>query len=174
MKTNFKLLLLFIICSTKISAQNSAIILTPNYHTNINNQTNFYPLPIKTNPVSTHPDNGYYAAFKATKSQNIQVDENGKIMFFIIDGYVFDRKGRTLGRINLDSDGKCGETVVVPSPQSCYNTFFLLTTYTTSGGVIGGYASFDKIKIEYDAYDNLIPGSGLSSELEQVEVPSTF
>lgn len=166
--------LLFSIMCWVVQGQNQVKILAPNYVKENTIIPSIHPLPIKTSPASTHPDNGYYAAFKATKSQNIQVDEDGKIMFFIIDGYVFDRKGRTLGRINLDSDGKCGETVIVPSPQSCNNTFFLLTTYTTSGGVIGGYASFDKIKIEYDAYDDLIPGSGLSSELEQVAFPSTF
>lgn len=92
MKTNFKLILLMLFFTTKIFSQNPAAILAPKFLY----IGNVYNLPIKTSPASTHPDNGYYAAFKATKSQNIQVDENGKIMFFIIDGYVFDRKGRRL------------------------------------------------------------------------------
>lgn len=159
MKTNFKLLLFLIFFTSKLLAQNSSVILSSNFIVN----EFLYSLPIST--IVTSNGSGYQGQ-PAKKSQNIQVDATGKITFFIVDGMVYDRKGRAIGAINQTSDGKCGETVILPSPDNCKNSFFLLTTYSSSGGVVGGYASFDHLTISYDVFDNLMPGSGLRSTNE--------
>lgn len=181
MKTNLKLLLLVLLLSTKILAQNPAVILTPNYIVNYPGYT-FSALPIgNPNTTSTaDPLNGYFANFKAKKSQNIQVDAQGKILFFIVDGYIFGRSGQFLGQVSLNidnvygsglgyADGVVGETMVIPSPNcTSSNVFHLITSYTNSptGTAIDKRASYDKLTISYDVFDNLIPGSGLLSTHE--------
>ena len=66
----------------QIIAQNSHWILAPNY-TSI---TQGIVLPLPTS-------SGGYQGQPAQFSQNIQVDKDGNILFFIVDNYVYDRKG---------------------------------------------------------------------------------
>jgi hypothetical protein len=164
MKTNLKLLLFTILCSANLLAQNRARILTPFY--SLESFPNVIALP-NYSPTTTDPTVGYFANFKAKKSQNIQVNNDGEIMFFIVDAHVYDRKGKFLGIINGNTDGITGETMIVPAPGCVSNNiYFLVTSYQADfDQLIHAYASYDKITIEYDANDNLIPGTGLESVL---------
>lgn len=185
MNTNFKLLLLLLICSAKIFAQNSAIILTPKYQIYNNPVLNSLPIGNPNTTSTADPSNGYFANFKAKSSQNIQVDAQGKILFFIVDGYIFGRSGQYLGLVSKNigsvsnvgpayADGVIGETMIIPSPDcSNSNVFFIVSSFTDNPGSVGitgidKRASYDKITISYDVFDNLIPGSGiLSTQAEQ-------
>jgi hypothetical protein len=180
MKASILINLLLLFCVSLSMAQNPAAILTPNYVYDGNPLS----LPIgNPNTTSTaDPLNGYFANFKAKSSQNIQVDAQGKILFFIVDGYIFGRSGQYLGQVSLNAvningsatyhaQGVVGETMVIPSP-GCEgrNTFLLVSTYTNDNGSISidKRASWDKIVISYDGVDNVIAGSGVYSQTEEL------
>lgn len=150
-----------------VSAQNPVKILAPKYYDNITNTLT--PLPQVASGAT-----GYHGE-RPTGAQNIQMDATGqKILFFIIDEHVYSRKGELIGDLpwqDLDINvpyiaqtaptGISGESLIVPTKQ-CSNEFFIFTTYKIIG-FIGATAVYDKIKVEYDANDNLLPGSGLYS-----------
>lgn len=146
-------------------AQNPAKIMAP-YYLNENGLT-YTALPVVVG--STAPENGYMAGLKAQHSQNIQMDPlTGKILFFIVDDYIFDRKGRFLGHVSAGSKGIVGESVIVPGTV-CNNTnvFFIFSTYSDpSGPTYTSLGSYDKITIAYDSQDNLIAGSSVLSNTE--------
>lgn len=177
MKTTiFKLLTQFcvlIILSGTLQAQNPAQILTPKYFKDFGSVKSYDPLPIPSTAVPLpgfDPTHGYNG-FKAKGSQNIQVDAEGKIMFFIVDGYIFDRKGNLFGLVALNAtntglgDGGFCETAIIPSPEcGTPNTFFLLTTYKLPSGPEGYSACWDKIVISYDNNDDPTPDSYVLSK----------
>ena len=170
MKHFFKSFLIgSILCNMAwVYAQNPAKILAPNYYKN----SGLSSLPQVPATIS-----GYHGE-KPIGSQNIQMDGSGtKILFFMIDEHVYNRKGELIGDLpwqDLDQNvpylpetaplGVSGEVVIVPAKQ-CGNEFYIFSTYKLDGNYdIGSTAVYDKIKVEYDANDNLLSGSGLYSE----------
>lgn len=146
-------------------SQNSARILTPNFHSDIITP-NFQLLP--TNSSSVNGVIGYQGLL-AKASQNIQMDASGEeILFFIVDDVVYSRKGLAIGKLmggNSPSyepaNGMVGEMAIIPS-DVCENEFFIIGTYKGTG--VEGFRGFwDKVTVLYDDEDNLIGNSGLAS-----------
>ncbi|MDD2983823.1 MAG: T9SS type A sorting domain-containing protein [Crocinitomicaceae bacterium] len=173
-----------LVFGSNLLAQNRTKILTPFYLNEVGLAYDSLP-----KPPGYDPNDPYfgYNGMKAKGSQNIQVDKNGKIIFFIVDGFIFDRKGNKLGNVsnkapnhmlsipygngaNEWADGGFGETAIIPSPDcETSNSYFIVTTYRLFGnpGSVDGYsASWDKVVISYDANDNVTAGSYvLSNEI---------
>jgi hypothetical protein len=83
MKNKFLSMSLILLCSFKLFAQNPALILAPNY---ILTST---PLPLPTfGPNDADLNNGYDGQ-KANYSQNIQVDAQGNIVFFMVEEVLY-------------------------------------------------------------------------------------
>ncbi|MBL1281115.1 MAG: T9SS type A sorting domain-containing protein [Fluviicola sp.] len=162
------LILLSVVFTTLSYAQNNAVILAPNYTPDITG-LGFVALPT-SNPGNTpnNPLDGYDGD-PATFAQNIQVDDAGQIMFFIIDGYIFGNRGQLIDIMSITSifgsnpssyvKGKEGEILIVPVPKKC-NEFYIFSTIY-DGGLSGVYPVFSKLHIEYDNFGNLLSGSGL-------------
>ncbi len=78
-------------------------------------------------------DNAYeFQGQVAQFSQNVQVDEAGEVLFFAVDGRIYDRKGRLLAD---EADADCqvclekgsSEILFFPVPGSCLR-FYVVTT----------------------------------------------
>jgi hypothetical protein len=166
--------------SLELFAQNPNLILAPKY--SINGQDPI-PLPIPSGAMGnsgtpqTHPGNPWlyaldgYDGQKATGAQNIILDNEGKIMFFVVNEGVYDRKGRSLGFMNNPNinpgafgksfvEGTIGELAIVPVPNEC-NSYYLLSSIDPSGQTQYGFPYYSKVIINYDNNDNPLPGSGL-------------
>lgn len=92
-----------------------------------------YPLPIPTDVGADERYNGQIAA----RSQYLQLDDQGKVLFFIVDGRIYDRKGYLIAD-NVD-DVDCSECVrkgisgvaVLQVPGSC-TRYYVFTTAENS------------------------------------------
>ncbi|MDD2983573.1 MAG: hypothetical protein PHQ74_09305, partial [Crocinitomicaceae bacterium] len=168
------LICIILMFGSNLLAQNPAQILTPHYFMDINQTQTYDSLPKAPGYIPGDLFFGYNGD-KAVGSQNIQVDAEGKIMFFIVDGYIFDRKGNLFGLVALNAatsssntglgDGGFTETSIIPSPDCGEsNAFFILTTYKLATGTEGYLACWDKIVISYDSNDNPIPDSYVLSK----------
>ena len=77
------------------------------------------------NAAGVDPELQYQGAI-ATRSQYIQLDDRGSVLFFIIDGYLYDREGYLIAAGGTDA-GACpecllngtSEVIVHPVPQRC-------------------------------------------------------
>jgi hypothetical protein len=83
---------LAIACAYQGFGQNPGVILAPNYIDNVTGEASLKPLPIpsvadgNTNEFGDYADliDGYDGQ-QATSAQNIILDKEGNIMFFIVD-----------------------------------------------------------------------------------------
>lgn len=141
-----------------VQAQNPAKILAPNY------SYGAAPVPL---PIGTGAD--HYSGDTAKFSQNIQVNNQGEILFFIVDGFVYDRKGDFLGFLSPEAGGPInplfaangyqGETLIINDPNCTNLDEFIVVTCITPGnlngsGTNGTIPVYDKVKIAYDAFGN--------------------
>lgn len=174
--TNTILSIGFIFMMNQIIAQNSHWILAPNY-TSI---TQGIVLPLPTS-------SGGYQGQPAQFSQNIQVDKDGNILFFIVDNYVYDRKGHIVtchysgglsSQVPLESwqrsdsvyyfsslvsmVGTASEVLIIPDKNDC-NQFHLISTGHDNTS-LNTYVSYGKLKVSYTESGDLTPSSGIIAQ----------
>tara|TARA_R110002072_G_scaffold303077_1_gene492883 strand:+ start:1083 stop:5153 length:4071 start_codon:yes stop_codon:yes gene_type:complete len=164
------LTLLSVVCTTLSYAQNNGVILAPSYIPDIANPI---PEPLPTNfPGNTNPNDpldGYDGA-PATSAQNIMVDSLDEIVFFIVDQYIYDKKGALIDVFNVQSVGSpyatgiISEIAVVPVPGEC-NSYYIISTQHI-GSVSLAFGFYSKLTINYDDFGNQLSGSGL--ELQDI------
>lgn len=151
-----------IILSFCVNAQNNIWSLPPNYFHNIFQQT--FPLP--TQPGSNglglnyHPSNGNTVS---QFSHNAMQDKDGNLLFFIVDGVIYDSEGYYIARMTTDY-GYAGdmvgfvETVIVPVPGNCQQYYIIGTT----GGDVVSVGSHTGLRAYYAlldfSFDNFITG----------------
>ncbi len=109
--------------NTYLQAQNPIWSLPPNY---IKNNT---PQPL---PQGTANIVDYQGAVTEYAS-NSYIDASGNLLFFIVDGYIFDKHGREIDQferiIGLGNIVKGhGELVIFPNPDNCQQ-FYIATCY---------------------------------------------
>lgn len=111
------------------TAQNSIWSLPPNYAKWIGlvlQPPQPLPIPLEGwNPGSTIPNdsNNYYDGYDGQISggcHNAMQDKDGNLLFFIVDGFVYDKLGYYIGDINLNYQvfGRT-EILIVPDPSDC-------------------------------------------------------
>src|SRR5690554_255664 len=119
-----KLMILSLIIgfSNNLSAQNEVWILPSNH---LNDQGVIIPLPtVSTNEWGYHGD-------PATTVSNAMQDANGNLLFFIVDGEVYDKDGYTIGVLNfvinntLDIKGTA-EVAIAPVPGNCSQYYIFM------------------------------------------------
>ncbi len=102
------------------------------------------PLPVPDDPVALA--NGLtYAGELPQHSQYVQLDDRGRVLFFIIDGDVFDRDGYLIARRSAEIQGSDsypfldglvkegrGELVVAPVPDRCGAWYLIHSRRPTS------------------------------------------
>lgn len=92
------------------------------------------PLPTSTNPDI--PDLYEYQGGIAQRSQNMQSDESGNAMFFIVDGNIYNADGLLIADAAVDAlDRNCqvcvhpgDELQIVPVPGSC-SRFYVISLF---------------------------------------------
>jgi hypothetical protein len=99
------------------------------------------PLPTSFDPGI--PDAYEYQGQTALYSQNVQCDANGDVLFFLVDGNVYNRDGLLIAD-NVDgADGQpcesclfkgLTEAAIIPVPGSC-ELFYIVTVHIQSTGV---------------------------------------
>jgi hypothetical protein len=155
-----------------ILAQNSGVILAPNFIPDIALNQVLIPLPIPiTNNNPTDPSDGYDGA-AATCSQNIQMDRSGKILFFIVDEFIYDRKGRLLGEMygvttndpfNIPIKG-ISEVLIIPVPGICDEYYIVsgsMVDYLFEQNQTPAEGFFSRLKINYCENDEVSNDSKL-------------
>jgi len=160
MKTVALLLLSFVLSNTICQAQNPYWMIAPKY-LNFNSS---FPNE-NTLPTSVNGYNGSSARY----SQNIQMDADGNILFFIVDDFVYDRNGniiegpdgttlynlsafqRVSSIYNFNTEvnmpGSSSETLIIPDKNDC-NLFHIISS-GHDGFPNNTYVSYGKIKISY-------------------------
>jgi hypothetical protein len=165
-KLIFSLAILF--CWSISWGQNNSLILAPNYIPNIGGVNN-NPLPLPTfGPLNTNYDEGYKGQTPQA-AKNIIVDNQSKIVFFIIDEHIYDRKGRLIDKFEFTinfgnltkASGLISEIVVIPVPNDCNSYYLVSTGENPDAGVSFGKGYYARLKVIYDEEDNLLPESGL-------------
>jgi hypothetical protein len=127
------------------NAQNSIFTLPSNYLVIQPNELideNTLPIPFDAEPIWD------YDGQIAENAHNAMHDENGELMFFIVDHVVFDKDGYRIGELlaNISTWIKgYAETLIIPDPENCQRY------YIVSSG-----------RIYYDfSYANFLPFYGL-------------
>ena len=74
-----------------------------------------------------------YDGQKAKYASNIQTDAAGNLLFFIVDGYTYDKNGDFIGVMQPDliATGSA-EVAVLPVPGAC-NKYYIFTTTVNEG-----------------------------------------
>src|SRR5690554_2503397 len=120
--------ILFLICfgfHLGLMAQNTGWILPPLYKADMNSPNPPTPLPtVSSNEIGYHGD-------EATTVSNAMHDDNGNLLFFIVDGEVYDKDGYTIGVLNfvinntLDIKGTA-EVAIAPVPGNCSQYYIFM------------------------------------------------
>lgn len=113
---------IFVMSSPGLNAQNPLWALPPNYISNSG--------PISLPTVSTS-EIGYYGD-SATTVSNSMVDANGDLLFFIVDGMVYDKEGYSMRSLNDVINSNMGligtaEVAIAPVPGNCSQYYILLS-----------------------------------------------
>lgn len=159
MKTALLVIATFLLCLGSF-AQNPAWIFAPMYAPDM-----LTPQPI---PLPSSPG-GYDGVTPAAASQNIIVDDQGKIVFFMIDEFIYGRNGELIDVFNSflyfpqsgwtdpEVTGYLSEMTIVPMPGKC-NTYLLFASVPFSS-ITNAAAVCGTLVVEYDDYDlsNLTP-----------------
>jgi hypothetical protein len=175
---------LLLLYSFNSISQNQVMILAPNFcKTNVN-PPNSQPLPT-FGPNDGNPLTGYDGQ-KANYSQNIQVDAQGNIVFFMVDENIYDRYGRFLDRVgnsilNIFSNGFNSESLIIPfyNEENCVVSYRIISTYEgddvfSSANMFGVVATYSVLNIEYQNDGTLVAGAGLEIIGELEGQPTNF
>lgn len=152
--------------SALIWAQNPGWIMAPKYKPYI-----ITPTPPQDLPTSP---NGY-TGLPAKNGQNIMVDDQNKIIFFIVDEKIYGRNGQLIDVMyatqyssSFEVESILGEVCIAPKPGSCDSYYLFSTRYTGNSagnpGKAAGY--YGELTVQYDEFGNLLPGSGLKINTE--------
>lgn len=135
-KTLFKRLLITLMICFSMSefniffAQNTAWILAPKYKT-VGGVTSL--------PVA--PPNDGYDGSPAVHTQNMQLDAQGNVLFFVVDGVVYDKAGYQLGELKGEGPSNIyklrgnAEVVIVPDPNNCSRYYIFASGKASSSGI---------------------------------------
>lgn len=142
-------------------AQNPAAIMAPKY---------LYDDGVNVSILDLPTIGGGYSGQQATSSQNIILDNQGEIVFFIVDENIYDRTGALIDVFwdnnsspdNPEIDGFVSEVAVVPIPGEC-GCFYLLSSRGASG-VEMAHPMWGKLCVTYDQNGILDPNSGLETD----------
>ena len=170
--------------SANIIAQNPSWIIAPKYYNQYFNPPILSNLPIpSTNNNSSNPMDGYDGQ-PAERSQNIQTDINGNILFFTVDDYIYDRFGRFIDMFvgefsdNLGSSSVDGiaEMLIVPVPGDCKSYYLIagsLFAYLTPGSEANAEVFYAKLSIDYCLDGSIKPGAGIDQNIGVVNLFSS-
>src|SRR5690554_767160 len=123
MKTiNLILFGVMIVFFNNLSAQNGVWTLPPNYSINNTISLSVYPLPtVSSSQYGYHGD-------EAKNASNAMQDANGDLLFFIVDGEVYDKEGYLIGDLTTklqntsnspDRVKGTAEIAIIPQPDNC-------------------------------------------------------
>lgn len=164
--------IIFAICCVLLQnwasfGQNGNYINPPNYY-NLQS-TNTLPSPAYSgNPNNYDAPELGYGGSNMEGSSNAIYDKFGKPIFFVIDGYIFNRNGYSglqTGNMNGPSDVRMpgvtgtnqpfggGGTVIVPDPGNC-DEFYIFSQYISSFGSDRFFTEMSIVK--YNAVDHQI------------------
>lgn len=162
MKTTF-LLVSFLLLGLITFAQNQAWILAPKKFT------------MTSSPVSAPlPTMNDYTGDPAKYAQNIQVDANGNILFFIVDGIVYDKNGKGIGVIQ----GAGGyyvhgeaEIVIVPDPSNCSRYYIIGSGALANPGVSSRYPFYEIVDVSVtnsNGSQGVLVGGGVATNIKDM------
>ena len=109
------------LCPLKAQTGNRYWSLPPNYYEVPTGQ--IFPLPIPTNGQPFD-----YQGDSAWACHNLMQDANGGLLFFIIDGKVFDKDGYLIDELRGGTATGGQEICIVPDPGNCQRYYFFTST----------------------------------------------
>lgn len=114
---------MFLLSITGAKAQNNIWSLPPNYVQWVGTVPTEVSLPQQTQG---------YAGQPAEYSHNAMQDANGDLLFFIVDGIIYDADGYYIDNLNgylgFTSTTSVTEVVLIPDPVNC-NRYYIVTTF---------------------------------------------
>ncbi|MBU2019099.1 MAG: hypothetical protein KJ941_05585, partial [Bacteroidetes bacterium] len=160
------LLLLFTAC---VFGQNEYYIAAPKWGLKPQSLTMNLPSP---GDQGNYPFNGYDGrGSEHFATQNIQVDHNGRLLFFILGQNVFDRYGKhyaTLNQVDLTQSSAMNEmkgmtsNMIVPVHGECHKYHIISTIDQGNNGTTSSARNFyyySTIHVEYDEFGKLTTNS---------------
>ncbi|MCB9361485.1 MAG: T9SS type A sorting domain-containing protein [Flavobacteriales bacterium] len=149
----FTLTNLLILTST--IAQNNIWSLPPNYYDVLNGIST--PLPTQPgsngNGLNYHPSNGNTIS---EFSHNAMQDKDGNLLFFVVDGVIYDNEGYYIAQMHKDYVGYMTgftETVIVPVPGNCQQYYIIGTiSVNTGNGHLSSRIYYAKLDFSFDNY----------------------
>ncbi len=128
-----------------------------------------YPLPVPE-PISGYPLEYFYDGTPALLAQQVQYDQHGQLMFFIIDGNVYDKRGYLIADVEdeLQNCPYCYITlgnrmnpefniIPVPGSNNC-SLFYVVYSY---GDNINSITQLEYLILDISAENPLFPGEGI-------------
>lgn len=93
----------------------------------------------------------YYTGESATNAHNAIHDQNGNLKFFIVDQFLYNGNGHTIGRLssNVGDDPSTSnikgnsEICIVPDPADCERYYIFTSTLGSDGGKTGYFTHLD-------------------------------
>lgn len=116
--------------------------------------------------VSTIPGD-YYDGLPANYSHNAMTDANDELLFFVVDGALYDKDGYLMNYISTGGNTipGVGELTIVPQPGNC-DRFYIFT-----GGISNGGQGTVKDPF-YSVLDLTLPGAYHPGRFGDLEVLS--
>ncbi|MFN5415964.1 MAG: T9SS type A sorting domain-containing protein [Flavobacteriia bacterium] len=174
---------LILLCSIKLFSQNHAVINPPYYIDNLLGSPILKTLPIPTtislnpgdcsnpNIVTNDPEFVQYGydGQLAMGASNMMLDTNGRILFFVVDGIIYNSKGITRGIMPGTDDGSyraygANEITIVPDPGDC-DQYYLLTNRFAEG--TQAIATSPIITVYNTASETIVQNYSLYSQIGQ-------
>jgi hypothetical protein len=131
MKKNYLIIAtLFLISITELQAQKPLWSFPPNYYDFNNKTITKLPDPGGPHPVFSDYDN--YSGQEALFCHNIMHDNDGNLLFFIVDGMIYDKNGYTLAAITPNIGGRpfpgTSEISIIPDPANSQRYYLISAT----------------------------------------------
>lgn len=112
-------------CALQINAQNPMWSLPSNTYEVLPNSPTPLPNPNLTWPIG-------YDGRSPSVAHNVQHDASGALLFFIVDGHIFDKDGLLIADV-LGGDFGADELVIIPVPNKCNKYYIVGAEYYLAG-----------------------------------------
>jgi hypothetical protein len=139
--------------------QNPGWCLAPKYYDGFPN-----PKPL---PGGNNPNADYGSGESSVSATNMQLDAQGKVLFFVENSMIYDGEGYWIGVLNarnefLNNTNVRGdaEVLIIPDPGSCSRYYIVLSGFGANDSESPCYAILD-MSLESD----ILPGSGIKGRL---------
>lgn len=93
-----------------------------------------------------------YTGVAANYSHNVWYDKQGQLLFFIVDGIIYDKDGYKIENINYSSNDINREVAIIPIPGSCRKFYIISGGVTYNSNSTKLFMRFDSLDLDEPNY----------------------